>query len=347
MNKKTISSKIPQLLSEAEVAQLNESVTPRCLVAIPFQQDWSNSVFNAIENIMRSVRVDVFKVDTTKRTSEKLPADVENQVRTADIVIADLTGENPNVHIEIGIAISNEKPLLLCTQKIDDVCAHLRDYLYIKYSPDKSGLAELSRQLRLRVQECLERAHLEDEARKLRLELTPIYFVECYRDRTVADLPTAFSGAHKRIDILTTNLSWLFQKEEPSAQSSWDSIKQAIEHNESLQLRVLTLNPQSEIAASRAKQLGFDPGNFRNQLQRGYDEVRTFASKYQTSRVEVRLYNELPTQITFRIDEKVLTCMVGQPMQSRNYPVLKFDVANLGVKEAFLAHFLAVWKAAL
>lgn len=321
--------------------------TPRCLVAMPFQEPWSVPVFKAIEEIMHNLRVDVFKVDTTKRTSLKLPADVENQVRSADIIIADLTGKNANVHIEVGIAITCGKPLLLCTQRSEDVCAHLRDYLFLEYKADQAGLAELSRQIRLRVQECIDRAQLEEETRRLRLQLNPVYQVECYRDRTVANLGAAFARARRRIDILTTNLTWLFKQEDLSEQSCWESIKQAIDRNPQLQLRVLTLNPQSEIAASRAKQLGFDPGNFRDQLQRGYDEVRTFANGYPTSRVEIRLYNELPTQITLRVDEMVYTCIVGQPMQSRNYPVLRFDIAHLGVKEAFLAHFLAVWKAAL
>ena len=66
-----------------------------------------------------------------------------------------------------------------------------------------------------------------------------------------------------------------------------------------------------------------------------------------SNRVEIRTYDELPTQITFRIDDEVFTCIVGQPMQSRDYPVLKFKVSHPGVKEAFLAHFMAVWSKAV
>ena len=146
---------------------------------------------------------------------------------------------------------------------------------------------------------------------------------------------------------MTTNLSWLFEQGEVSKTTDWDSITTALDRNSSLQLRVLTLNPQSEIAASRGLQLGFERGNFRNQLQKALQEVRTFANNYTTDRVEVRLNDELPTQITYRMDNEVYTCIVGQPMQSRNYPVLKFDVANLGVKEAFLSHFLEIWKSAI
>ncbi len=324
-----------------------ESYSPRCMVAMPFKQEWSKVVFSAIENVMRSIKVNVFKVDMTKRTSLKLAIDVENQIKNADIIIADLTTQNSNVQLEVGFAIANDKDILLCTQSKDDVCAHLKDYLFIEYKPDKNGLDELSRQLRLRIQECLERAKSNEEKRKLKLQLSPTYSVKCFKDRDVATLADVFLSAHHRIDILTTNLSWLFLKEGGSDRSYWEAIGLTVKRNELMQLRILTLNPESEIAANRGHQLGFTPVNFRDQLRRGYEKAKTFASSYPTSRVEIRIYDELPTQITFRIDNEVFTCIVGQPMQSRNYPVLKFDVANLGVQEAFLSHFLNVWKDAI
>jgi nucleoside 2-deoxyribosyltransferase len=186
-----------------------EANTPRCMVAMPFREDWSAGVYSAIEAVMHSVRVNVFKVDTTKRTSVKLAADVENQVRGADVVVADLTGRNANVHVEVGLALASGKEILLCTQTAADVCAHLLDHLYVLYTPDPAGLEELSRQLRLRMQESLERARLEEETHRLRRQLSPTYSVECHRDRSIASLGKAFSNARRRIDILTTNLSWL------------------------------------------------------------------------------------------------------------------------------------------
>jgi len=107
------------------------------------------------------------------------------------------------------------------------------------------------------------------------------------------------------------------------------------------------LNPESEIAAIRGRQLGFDPGNFRDQLRRAYEEAKKLTTATSGSRVEIRLYDELPTQITFRVDEDIYTCIVGQPMQSRNYPVLKFSANNLGAQEALMSHFLNVWKGAI
>jgi nucleoside 2-deoxyribosyltransferase len=320
---------------------------PRCLVAMPFRKDWSPSVYRAIEDVMASVQVNVFKVDTTRRTSLKLAKDVENQVRSADIVIADLTSQNPNVHIEIGLAIAQDKELLICTQASSDICAHLRDYLFAEYAPDAPGLHELSRTLRLRIQECLDRMRLEKDKATLLLQLKPEYTVKCFKDRSVAKLHDAFAAARHRIDVLTTNLSWLFKQIDETERTSWDHITTAVEARESLQLRILTLNPESEIAAARGRQMGFSPGNFRAQLRDALNHAKALETRTRGNRVEIRTYDQLPTQITFRIDDEVYTCIVGQPMQSRHYPVLQFHIANLGVKEAFLSHFLAVWKDAV
>ena len=320
------------------------SSVARCLVAMPFRQDWSDVVYDVFERVMNSAKVDVFKVDTTNRTSNRLAQDVENQIEGADIVIADVTGANPNVHIEIGLAIASGKPYILCTQTSSDICAHLIENLYITYDTSKEGLEELERQVRLRIRDCLEWAQNEKERGELIAELAPEYDVRCFKDRTTARLETAFSQARHRIDILTTNLSWLFKNVPNASSTYWDHIAQALKRNQGLQLRILTLNPESEIAAMRGRQLGFTAANFRTQLRTAFDQARRYASDDAAGRIELRLYDELPTQIAFRIDENVYTCIVGQPMQSRNLPVLKFMAAQQGVEEAFLNHFLAVWK---
>ena len=340
--KKTGKKSTKKIINDLEVEE--DSDIPCCLVAMPFREDWSQSVFSALEELMASLKIDVYTVDTTIRTSSILSEDVENQVKKADIIIADLTNQNPNVHIEIGFAIANQKEIILCTQSNNDVCAHLREKIYIKYNLNKSGFKDLIRQLRLRIKECLERIKLAKQTEKLKNQLRPIYMVECYKDRGVSKLEYIFSKAKKRIDILTTNLSWLFKEINSSGKSCWDYITDAVERNKNLRLRILTLDPQSEIAAARGKQLGFSPENFREQLQKALDKARTFESKILSNRVEIRIYDELPTQITFAIDDEVYTCIVGQPQQSRKYPVLKFNIANQGVSEAFLAHFLEVWK---
>lgn len=63
--------------------------------------------------------------------------DVKAAIARADLVIADLSGQNPNVFCEAGIAHTLEKPVLLLSQSIDDVPFDLRHrrVLSYEYSP--------------------------------------------------------------------------------------------------------------------------------------------------------------------------------------------------------------------
>jgi len=89
---------------------------------------------------------------------------------------------------KLALRLQMTKDVLLCTQSDQDICAHLCDYLYVKYSPDKARLEELSGQLRIRVPETLERQNLTKQQIYLEMELKTRYSVECFKDRGVAQL---------------------------------------------------------------------------------------------------------------------------------------------------------------
>jgi hypothetical protein len=86
-------------------------------------------------------------------------------------------------NLKLALRLQTTKDVLLCTQTDEDICAHLCDYLYVKYSPDKAGLEELSRQLRMRIPETLERQNLTKQQIYLEIKLKTRYSVECFKDR--------------------------------------------------------------------------------------------------------------------------------------------------------------------
>ena len=55
-------------------------------------------------------------------------------IRDADLIIADLTGQNPNVYYELGIAHDMRKPTLHIVQEYGDLAFDVRPYNAIKYS---------------------------------------------------------------------------------------------------------------------------------------------------------------------------------------------------------------------
>jgi hypothetical protein len=70
--------------------------------------------------------------------------DILSAIADAEIVIADLTGQNANVFYEVGIAHATNKPVLLIAQSLDDVPFDLRHrrVLIYDYSPHGCKLLE-------------------------------------------------------------------------------------------------------------------------------------------------------------------------------------------------------------
>src|SRR5258705_5159149 len=59
---------------------------------------------------------------------------VQKEIREADIVIAILTGQNPNVYYELGIALeSASRPAILIVGSGDEVPFDIRPHRYLTY----------------------------------------------------------------------------------------------------------------------------------------------------------------------------------------------------------------------
>ena len=65
-------------------------------------------------------------------------ADVTQQnLQGANVVVADLTGANPNIIYEVGFAHALRKPVLLLAQDLESTPAALLQYLILKYDPQE------------------------------------------------------------------------------------------------------------------------------------------------------------------------------------------------------------------
>jgi len=78
---------------------------------------------------------------------------VYNQIATADIIIADMTGRNPNVFYETGYAHALNKRVILLTQHTDDIPFDLKHYPHIVY---ESRIIYLKEELTKRVKWCVD-----------------------------------------------------------------------------------------------------------------------------------------------------------------------------------------------
>jgi hypothetical protein len=65
---------------------------------------------------------------------ERILDRIYNQINKADVIVADLSGKNPNVFYEVGYAHALEKRVVLLTQNADDIPFDLKHHFHIVYS---------------------------------------------------------------------------------------------------------------------------------------------------------------------------------------------------------------------
>jgi hypothetical protein len=83
--------------------------------------------------------------------------DIWQRINEARIVISELTGKNPNVFYETGIAHTVGKEVILLTQSMDDVPFDLRHLRCIVYDYTPRGVQTLETNLRNTIEGIIKR----------------------------------------------------------------------------------------------------------------------------------------------------------------------------------------------
>lgn len=131
--------------------------TPRVqtfvFVLMPFDEDWSPGVYDLIKRSVDSLRqeFDIFveRADDISRPG-KITEQIIDAIRKADVIVADITGNNANVMWELGYAQALSKPAVILNQAIKATPFDLHDWRQISYSrtpvaSDERNTAELIR----------------------------------------------------------------------------------------------------------------------------------------------------------------------------------------------------------
>lgn len=86
-------------------------------VAMPYRPKWSK----AVEAVVQAAAHESNFIARVSRNSEKpglITSQIWNEIRRAEVVIADISGENPNVFYELGLAHALGKEVILLSQKV-------------------------------------------------------------------------------------------------------------------------------------------------------------------------------------------------------------------------------------
>ena len=115
-----------------------------CFVAMPFSEEL-NEIYERVIRpavsaeplLMRCVRGDEVYTD------KPIMGDIWGLIQRAEIVVADLTGKNPNVLYELGLCHSLWKRVVMIAQSTDDLPFDLRHFRAITYKHTLNGADKL------------------------------------------------------------------------------------------------------------------------------------------------------------------------------------------------------------
>jgi hypothetical protein len=110
----------------------------RAFIVMPFGPDWADEIHSVVRESCESQGIIATRGDDLFRPTDILD-DIWTGLVGADLVIADITGRNPNVMYELGMAHTVAKPVLILSQSADDIPFDLTTRRVLVYGRDAEG----------------------------------------------------------------------------------------------------------------------------------------------------------------------------------------------------------------
>lgn len=175
-----------------------ESTLPKpfVFVLMPFDDEFSDIYKFGIKGAAEDVGAYAERVDEQIFTEGILDR-IFTQISKSDVVVADMTGRNPNVFYEVGYAHALGKITLLLTQAVEDIPFDLKHRQHIVYGGKIDALRrDLGERLRWAVEASRrDRSPLRSE----RLTLF-VYSLEAIKPGSIAEVPS-LEGESKTLDF--------------------------------------------------------------------------------------------------------------------------------------------------
>ncbi|TET19843.1 hypothetical protein E3J74_05080 [Candidatus Bathyarchaeota archaeon] len=111
------------------------TLTNTCFIIMPFNPTFQSEYESIIRPAVEAVKLTPIRADEIY-SRPRVTADIWKGLRSARIVIAELTGKNTNVFYEVGLAHSLGKPVIIITRNQDDVPFDLKALRYVYYDID-------------------------------------------------------------------------------------------------------------------------------------------------------------------------------------------------------------------
>jgi hypothetical protein len=149
-----------------------QPLSKRCFVIMPFAKEF-NEVYQMIKETIEVDAGFICLRGDDPLAGNLIMEDVLRGIGESEIIIADLTGRNPNVFYELGIThmVKDISKVILITQDIESVPFDLKAFRFIVYNQTIEGIRKLKADLAQAIKEVVEDTFLfeikENERYKL------------------------------------------------------------------------------------------------------------------------------------------------------------------------------------
>lgn len=121
---------------------------------MPFDPKFREVYVEVYKTVCEKNDLDCWRVDEISRPGS-ITRDIVEGIIDAEVVIADLTSQNPNVFYELGIAHSVGNKTIMTAQTLHDVPFDIRSYRVLVYDQTISGSRQLAEDLDKALKELL------------------------------------------------------------------------------------------------------------------------------------------------------------------------------------------------
>lgn len=120
----------------------------KCFVLMPFNEENNlQEIYNdQIKTTVENLGFSCVRADNINNIGSIIET-IWGNINESKFIIADLTGKNPNVFYELGIAHTIGKDVILLSQNIEDVPFDLRHLRVIPYKTTSRGAEKLTKEL--------------------------------------------------------------------------------------------------------------------------------------------------------------------------------------------------------
>lgn len=133
-----------------------------CFVVMPFGGTFDEIYRQIYKPAIQEVGLEPLRADDIY-DNQSLIGDIKQSIQNATLVLAEVTGRNPNVNYELGMAHALGKEVIIVTSSSEDVPSDYRHLRYLCYNSSGIGWdRELSNDLVKTLRTVLKRLHIQN-----------------------------------------------------------------------------------------------------------------------------------------------------------------------------------------